>query len=190
MGVVEHKYSSGLCHAGRSEECAHMFWYVAHTRHFREEMKVRGLLSGMGVDCFVPTVKRRKTRGGGMYEAPAVPNLVFVHASRKEALELVNLRRIPMSYLRDCATRTLMLVGEKEMDSFRRVFEASIEEGGLIDCPLAVGDKVRVVKGPLQGVEGNVLELQGKWYVVVGICGLFYARARIPRAWMERIDEE
>ncbi len=178
-----------LCHSERSVESAPMFWYVAHTRRFREEIKVRDLLTGMGVDCYVPTVKRRKTRGGGTYEAPAVPNLVFVHTCRKEALELVNLRLVPMSYMKDCATRTLMLVGEKEMDSFRRVFEASIEEGGLVDRPLAVGDKVRVVKGPLQGVEGNVLELQGKWYVVVGICGLFYARARIPRAWMERIDE-
>ena len=150
-----------------------MFWYVAHTRRFREEIKVRDLLTGMGVDCYVPTVKRRKTRGGGTYEA----------------LELVNLRLVPMSYMKDCATRTLMLVGEKEMDSFRRVFEASIEEGGLVDRPLVVGDRVCVVKGPLKGVEGNVLELQGRLYVVVGICGLFYARARIPRAWMERIDE-
>lgn len=189
MGAVVRKYSSGSCHSERSEGSVPMFWYVAHTRHFREELKVRDLLCGMGVDCFVPTVKRRKTRGSGMYEAPAVPNLVFVHAGRKAALELVNVRCVPMSYLRDCATRTLMVVGEKEMDSFRRVLEASIEEGGLVDRPLAVGDKVRVVKGPLQGVEGNVLELQGKYYVVVGICGLLYARARIPRAWMERIDE-
>ena len=80
-----------------------------------------------------------------------------------------------------------MFVADKCMEDFRRVLEASIEEGGLMDKPLTVGEKVRVTKGVLKGVEGYVLELQGRIYVVVGLLNCLFARARVPRAWLEKI---
>ena len=56
-----------------------------------------------------------------------------------------------------------------------------------IDKPLAVGERVRVIEGVLKGVEGNVLEIQGRFYVVVGLLNCLFARARVPRAWLEKI---
>ena len=47
---------------------------------------------------------------------------------------------------------------------------------------------MKVVKGPLKGVEGHILELLGKYYVVVGLSGFLWARAQIPRAWLEKIQ--
>ncbi|MBQ4299098.1 MAG: hypothetical protein II763_02135, partial [Bacteroidales bacterium] len=73
------------------------------------------------------------------------------------------------------------------MEDFRRVLEASVEEGGLVDKPLYLGEKVRVTQGVLKGVEGYVLELQGRFYVVVGLLDCLFARARVPRAWLEKI---
>ena len=165
-------------------------WYVAHTRYFRWEIKVRDMLTGLGVENFVPTVRRKKTRGGGTHECPVVPNLVFLRATKREATDLVNRSYVPMSFIIDRATHTLMTVRDKEMEDFKRVFELSISEGGLMDKPLCVGDRVRVIKGPLQGVEGNVLELQGKLYVVVGLAGMVFAKARVPRAWLEKVDND
>ena len=60
-----------------------------------------------------------------------------------------------------------------------------MDEGGLLDQPLEIGDKVKVVQGALKGVEGNVLEIQGQYYVVVSICGSIFARAKVPRAFLE-----
>ena len=74
----------------------------------------------------------------------------------------------------------------KQMEDFRRVFDFSMDEGGLLETDLAPGEAVRVVRGTLAGVEGNVMEIQGKTYVVVGLPGSVFARARIPRAWLER----
>jgi len=79
-------------------------------------------------------------------------------------------------------------VRDKEMEDFRRVFDLSLEEGGLVDQPLSVGERVRVTRGALKGVEGRVLELQGRTYVVVGLINCLYARARVPRAWLEKIE--
>ena len=163
------------------------YWYVARTRH-GAELGVRNRLQSLGVEHFVPTRTRRASRGGTMIEEPLLTCLVFLKATKAEALDLIHCFGVKADYIQDCATHQLMVVRDKEMDDFRRVFNLSLEEGGLIDKPLAVGEKVRVIRGALCGVEGRVLELQGRIYVVVGLMNCLYARARVPRAWLERIN--
>ena len=164
-----------------------MAWYVAKTRYFRQEIRMRDELSRRGIISFVPTVSVRKSRGSGSYEKVLAPNIVFVRATKEDACMLVVRDRYPIQFVPDCATRQMMVVPDKQMDDFRRVFDLSIEEGGLVDKPLKVGEKVRVTKGSLKGVEGYVEELLGKTYVVVGLLGCLWARARVPRAWLEKI---
>ena len=81
----------------------------------------------------------------------------------------------------------MLVVTDKAMDDFQRVFACSIDEGGLMGQPLKVGELVRVTEGPLKGVEGYVLELRGKVFVVVGLLGMIWARAQVPRAWLEKV---
>lgn len=162
------------------------YWYVARTRH-GAELGVRNRLSDLGVEHFVPTRRRRSYRGRGQVEEPLLTCLVFLRATKAEALDLIHSQGVKADYLFDCATRRLMTVPDKEMDDFRRVFDLSLEEGGLMDKPLAIGERVRVVRGVLRGVEGYVEELQGKTYVVVSLLNCLYARARVPRAWLEKI---
>ena len=162
------------------------YWYVARTRH-GAELGVRNRLSALGVESFVPTRARRASRGKVMVEEPLLTSLVFLRATKTDALDLIHFRGIKADYLFDCATRKLMVVPDKQMEDFKRVFDLSTEEGGLVDVPLHVGERVRVTRGCLKGVEGYVLELQGKTYVVVGLLNCLYARARVPRAWLEKI---
>ncbi len=164
-----------------------MAWFVAKTRYFRQEIRLRDELSRRGVDVFVPTVSARKSRGAGSFEKVLAPNLVFVRATKESACMLVTRDSLPLRFVPDCATRQMMVVPDKQMDDFRRVFDLSLGEGGLIDKPLKVGERVRVTKGSLKGVEGFVEELLGRTYVVVGLIGCLWARARVPRAWLEKI---
>ena len=136
------------------------YWYVARTRH-GAEIGVRNRLSVLGVEHFVPTRKRKASRGRTA-EEPLLTCLVFLKATRSQALDLIHFQGVKADYMFDCATRQMMVVPEKQMEDFIRVFEVSLEEGGLVDKPLSVGEKVRVTQGVLKGVEGYVLELQGK----------------------------
>ena len=161
------------------------YWYVARTRH-GAELGVRNRLSDLGVEHFVPT-RRRKGSRGRMAEEPLLTCLVFLKATKAQALDLIHYEGVKADYMFDCATHQMMVVPEKQMEDFIRVFQASLEEGGLVDKPLSVGEKVRVTQGVLKGVEGYVLELQGKIYVVVSLLNSIFARARVPRAWLEKI---
>ena len=162
------------------------YWFVAKTRH-GAELGVRNRLTQLGVENFVPTRTRRASRGKGMVEEPLLTSFVFLRANKLDALNLIHCYGVKFNLVNDCATHQLMYVSDKCMEDFRRVLEASIEEGGLVDKPLSVGERVRVTQGVLKGVEGNVLELQGRIYVVVGLLNCLFVRARVPRAWLEKI---
>lgn len=167
-------------------------WYVARTRYFRHELKVRDWLTERGISCYVPTiqtrVKRQRKSGTRVVEKPAAPNLVFVQSTKEDACALVADYGLPMQFLVDCATHRMMVVPEKQMSDFQRVFEYSIDEGGLVDQPLEVGERVRVIEGPLKGVEGFVLELLGRTYVLVSLLDFVWAKAQIPRAFLQKIE--
>ena len=161
------------------------YWYVARTRH-GAELGVRNRLSALGVEHFVPTRKRKASRGRTA-EEPLLTCLVFLKATKPQALDLIHCQGVKADYMFDCATHKMMVVPEKQMEDFQRVFASSLDEGGLVDKPLAVGEKVRVTCGVLRGVEGYVVELQGRTYVVVSLLDCIFARARVPRAWLEKI---
>ena len=158
------------------------FWYAARTR-YGQELKVRDRLVREGVEHFIPTVPAE----GPRKEKAAINNLVFLKATKAEALDLANTGVIPVKYIIDCATRTLLVVPEKQMEDFRRVLDLSLDEGGLMEQPLSLGDRVKVVKGPLKGVEGHVIEFQGRYYVVVSLLDSLFARARVPKSWIEKM---
>ncbi|MBO4340651.1 MAG: UpxY family transcription antiterminator [Bacteroidales bacterium] len=167
-------------------EAQKAYWYVAKTHH-GAELGVRDRLCSLGVESFVPSRTRQASRGKAMVEEPLINSFIFLKATKADALALIHTRGVKADYLFDCATHQLMVVPEKQMEDFRRVFERSVEEGGLVDKPLSVGEKVRVTRGALRGVEGYVIELQGKFYVLVELLNCLYARARVPRAWLEKI---
>lgn len=152
------------------------YWFAARTLH-GQELKVRDRLVSAGVNYFIPTVPV-STRSR---EKAAVPCLVFLRTSKTKALDLANTGLVRVKYIIDCATRTLLVVPDKQMDDFRRVFEQAAD---ISSEPLAIGDRVRVTRGPLKGVEGHVLQLQGKYYVVVSLLDSFFAKARVPRGWL------
>ncbi|MBR1706998.1 MAG: UpxY family transcription antiterminator [Bacteroidales bacterium] len=160
-------------------------WFAARTR-YGQEIPIRDRLERLGVEHFIPTRQAGRPRGRRTVERPVINNLIFLRTTKNEACALANEAGVPVRYIIDCMTRTLLVVPDKQMDDFRRVLDLSIDEGGLMDEPLALGERVRVVKGPLKGVEGFVAEFHGKAYVVVSLCNSIFARAQVPRSWLER----
>ena len=144
---------------------------------------MRNRLVREGVENFVPV----RTKDGR--EHPILNSLVFLRTTKSEALELANTGVIPVKYVIDCATRTLLVVPDKQMEDFQRVLDLSLEEGGMMDRPLSLGDRVKVVKGPLKGVEGHVIEFQGRYYVVVSLLESIFAKARVPKSWLEKVEK-
>lgn len=160
-------------------------WYVLRMTHGRE-LRVRDRLLALGVEHFIPTQKTRGARGRSI-EKPLVNCLGFVRATKTDALDLIHFRGVQVDYMLDHATHRLMVVPDREMDDFRRVFDLSLDEV-TTERPLTLGAPVQVVKGPLAGVRGRIVGDAGKWYVAVELLGVLYARARVPKSWLQLAD--
>ena len=166
---------------------ADLHWYAARTR-FGCEVGIRNRLTLLGVEHFIPMKERKATRGSRIVETPVVPSLVFFRSTREKALELVHFEGIKADFITDCATRRMLIVPDKQMEDFRRVFDYSKDAGGLLDENISLGDEVVVARGPLTGVEGRIVEIKGKSYVAVALLGSVFARAKVPRAWLNKAN--
>ncbi len=134
-------------------------WYVMRVTYQRE-LVARRLLEEMGVECFVPTqkVKRRKTGGGYVWrEVAKVHNYIFIHAS---LVAIQEIKTTKIQYLRFMMAKgedgrpTPQFVPAQDMANF---MEISRSEGARYlepDVKFNVGDRVRILVGPLKGVEG------------------------------------
>lgn len=165
-------------------------WYAARTR-FGQELKVKERLASMGVEHFIPTTVVHEVKCGRKKKTvkPIINNLVFLRADKELALNLVNLFGLPVHYLIDWTDpkHSILIVPDKQMLDFIKVMEYSDGSAELLEQNIAVGDRVRVTSGKLLDVEGNVLEASDGEYIVVSLCGMLQAKARIPAGCLKKI---
>lgn len=163
-------------------------WFAARTGRCQELSVMKSLMQ-FGVECFIPTKEEFRLRRGHRVKAevPLIPNLVFLRATKADACALANGHGLPLHYIIDRATRSMMVVPDKQMDDFIRVVSSQPESLCLEEVPLVPGTRVRVVEGELCGIEGEILSLPTQTYVLVSIGRLLCARVRMPREAVEPI---
>ena len=175
---------------GTGEGVAHSKrWYVALVR-MHHEKKVSEYLNKVGIENFVPVQKeihqwsdRRK-----LVETVLLPMMVFVHADPKERMAALTLATV---------SRYMVLRGEgkpavipdDQMARFRFMLDYSEEAICMNSAPLARGEKVRVVKGPLTGLVGELVTVDGRSKIAVRLNMLGCACADMPVGYVEQIGE-
>lgn len=164
-------------------------WFAARTANCRE-LKAREILRKYAVEHFIPTQKTLVVRSGRrkMVEKSLIGNLVFFRTTKEKACSLVNYNGLPVHFIPDrCGGNSMLLVPDKQMDDFRRVFEYSLTESGFSPEEFVTGDRVEVILGDLAGVEGVVYEDSEGTYVAVSLSGLLQARAKIPSGCLRKL---
>lgn len=144
-------------------------WYAVWT-HSHCERIVAQQLSARGFSPFLPEVPTRAVRSTRtrFVPAPLFPGYLFVRdaMTKTRYLDVLKVRGI-VRLLEDGWTR-LTPVPDEDVDAIRRLVDAGLP---IFPHPhLRQGDRVRVVDGPLSGVEGLFVETsQHKGRLVVSI---------------------
>lgn len=144
-------------------------WYACYTRA-RHEKKVDRVLRDRGLESYLPTMPRERQWKDRrkIVEWPIFPSYVFARFT------LQDVHRV----LTTPGVATIVRHGEHptpipqaELENVRRFVEALTESGTEADVRPMVeeGQRVRVVEGPFEGVEGIVLERRTRWRVLVGL---------------------
>lgn len=163
--------SEGLDRSGSAsnEEAWYAIWTQSHYEHV-----VADQLSAKAFAPFVPEVSVWSKRLGAkrLIRVPMFPGYLFVrHAMEKRSyIEMLKVRGI-VRILEDGWNR-LTPVPDAEIDAIRRLVTANIPV--FPHAHLRCGDRVRVVDGPLTGVEGLFVQdklSKGRLVVSVSLLG-------------------
>ena len=80
------------------------------------------------------------------------------------------------------------VIPEEQMERFRFMLDYSPEAVEICSTPQAAGDAVKVIKGPLAGLEGELVMIGGKSKVAVRLDMLGCAHVDMPIGYVERIN--
>jgi len=140
-------------------------WFALSVRH-QHEQQIGQLLKCKGWETLVPTYRTRRTWSDRTkeLELPLFSGYVFCQFEAAEKLQVLNTPGI--SKIVGFAGAPAP-VEESEIEELRRVVAS-----GLPVHPwpyLKPGDKVRIERGPLRGVEGTLLRDKDGLRLIVGI---------------------
>ena len=142
-------------------------WLVAYVQSCLEKRTARRL-AAMGIECYLPIQSeihqwsdRRKR-----VDRLIIPMMIFVHVTPQESAPAV--------------------IPDEQMAQFRFMLDYSQEAVEMCSAPLAPGDAVKVIKGPLAGLEGELVILNGKSKVAVRLDKLGYAHVDMPVGFVEK----
>lgn len=143
-------------------------WYALHVRS-RHEYRVRDQLTGAGIEEFLPLVERlrRWKDRKKLVSFPLFPGYLFVHINANYET-LVNILKIPgvVRFLGVIPTQPSP-VPDAQINSLRKLSEAKTP---LDPYPyLKEGQRVNIVRGPLAGASGFLVEKRDRHLFVVAV---------------------
>lgn len=165
-------------------------WLVAYVQSCLEK-KTAQRLAAMGIECYLPVQSeiRQWSDRRKRVDRLVIPMMIFVHVTPQER---------PLSLSLQAVSRYMVLRGEstpavipdEQMDRFRFMLDYSPEAVEMCSAPLAPGDAVKVIKGPLAGLEGELITVNGKSKVAVRLDMLGCAHVDVPIGFVEKKGEE
>lgn len=163
-------------------------WHAVYTAS-RAEKKVRERLDAAGIECFLPVqaVVRQWAHRKARVVVPVIPGLLFVRVERKDRVPVLETQSV-VAFLKLRGEREPATIPDDQMERFRFLLDFSEEAVEMVNEHIAVGDRIRVVKGALKGLEGELVRFRGETKVAVRIDLLGCALADIPASFVERLD--
>jgi len=130
--------------------------------------KVRRRLDVLHVRYFLPMCRDVVVENGTRVKkmVPALKDFIFLYASAVEISRLMDSEHIPLSFYYSHYSHVqndALWVREAEMEEFMKAVTAYDRSPRIQPCgrvPFRKGLRIRVVNGPLKGIEGDYVQLK------------------------------
>ncbi len=166
-----------------------LHWYAAYTRRNRE-FAVKERLDKLGVENFLPTEELVRETPFGRKKAmvPLIHGMIFIRTDKETSFSLLNDYSLRIVYLKDIEGRHSLIIPDKQMADFMFLLDVASKGIEVLNKDLKKGDRVRVVKGPLAGLEGELMRIRGHKRVIIRLEGVAsIATSYIPSSFLEKI---
>ena len=144
-------------------------WYAVYTRS-KHEKKSAQLLTEQGIEAYVPLrrVIRQWSDRRKLVLEPVIRGYIFVHVDRSHYEKVLSTDGV-VRYV--WFNGKPAVIPEKQINTLKAVVGSDVEIESLPEI-LKPGVLVRVIAGPLAGLEGELLRIAGKQKVVVRLHAL------------------
>ena len=140
-------------------------WYVAVVKNRSEKVNAERL-DKMGIENYVPTQRVLRVWKNGKkakVDKIVIPAIIFIHCTEAERKEIVRLPFINRFMTNkagtsDTGNRPIATVSNQEIKRLRFMLGQSDVPVEITERPYRVGDKVKVIRGSLLGLEGEVFD--------------------------------
>lgn len=170
-------------------------WFVGIVRRNTEKVSSERLQQ-IGIRSFVATQKEQRVWRNGRkktIERVVITTIVFVYATEQERMDTMR-AGIINRYMVDHSSKvnqygrhSIAVVSDREIESLQFMLFHSNNPVDFTNDPILVGENVRVVRGPLKGFEGKVVELNSSLHVYVSLNFLGSAITRISFDDIQRV---
>ena len=144
-------------------------WYAIYTRP-RWEKKVAAILDEKGIENYLPLTKTLKIWSDRKkwVREPLFRSYIFVHVNKKDYFPAI---QTPGAVKYVSFENKAVSIPPLQIEAVKTFIESG--EDLLADIPdVKIGDRVLVTRGPLNGLEGNLVEFQQKHRVRLMIDGI------------------
>jgi len=154
-------------------------WWAVYTKHQHEKV-VAEIASQRKAEVFLPlysSMRRWKTRNVKL-SLPLFPGYVFIRAQEDLRLKVLS---VPGVFTIVTHGTRFALVSDLEIQTLRRAVEGPNQVGPY--PYLRTGERVRITRGALQGVEGILVRQKNLCRVVISLEMLAHSAAVEVNAW-------
>jgi transcription antitermination factor NusG len=162
-------------------------WLAAYVK-MHHEKKVRDRLTEMGIGNFLPVQEEvrlwsdRKKK----VERVLIPMMIFVYVNPDEQRTVIKLPAV-LRYMVLRGEHTPTVIPAPQMEQFRFMVDYSGSSVNFYTRALSPGEKVRVIKGSLTGLEGELVTIDGKSNIAIRIEQLGCATVEMHSSMVEPI---
>ena len=162
--------------------------YALYVR-MHHEKKTAQTLEQMGISYYLPIqeVIRQWSDRKKKVQAVVIPMMIFVHTDNTTRINLMQQIPAITGTLTDRCTHSPAIIRDSDMERFRFMLDFSEQTVSFVNEPLQKGETVEVIKGPLTGLKGELVQLNGKSQVTVRIEQLGCAIVEIPIGYLEKV---
>lgn len=173
-------------------------WFVAIVSN-NTEKTCGERLAAAGYEVYVPTQKEVRIWSNGRrktVDRVVIPARIFIRCTeRQRRREVVHISFIKR-FMTNCAAKTnefnthpIAVIPEQQINKLKFILYNSDSQVDInLASPVCIGEKVRVIRGKLTGLEGNVIQHKdGDTSILVQLDVLGCARMSISMEDLERV---
>ena len=169
-----------------------LYWFVAYVRSCQER-RVADLLSAQGIETYVPVQKERHKWSDRVkiVDHLVLPRMVFIRTTKAIRYRVAeDFRGRVTGFMSKGGPHNPVIIPDNQMADFQYMVSHGGGEVRIASDPLAPGDRVEILSGPLKGFKCELVTLATRKLATVRLGMLGSAVVEVSLDNVKKVTEE